>query len=112
MIAFVFTTSIAAFFEVLFYWHRVAEVPVTASVASFLSVILLALWVDAHSKSYPQIERPFEYGYLVALFWVPYLPYYFWRTRGIKGVAMLAGLIGLLFMGVFVDWAIYGYSAH
>jgi hypothetical protein len=77
--------------EAVLYWFDVEPTEGIRSVWSFVFVVLLVLWVDADSKDYPQIYRPFEYGYLVLLFWIPYLPYYLWRTRRAAGLLMLGG---------------------
>jgi hypothetical protein len=81
----------------------------TGSVMTLWTVvfgILLVLWIDADSKDYPRIYRPFEYGHLVFLFWIPYLPYYLWRTRRATGLLLLAGLVTLYFLGDLLRWVI------
>ena len=71
-------------------------------------LILLALWVSEDSKSYPGIYRPFEFGYLVLLFYIPYVPYYLLKTRGvIKGLAYLIGFFVLLNIAWLLQWPIY-----
>jgi len=69
--------------------------------------VLLVLWVDTDSRDYPKIYRPYEYGYLVFLFWLPYLPYYLWRTRGWVGMLILGGFLVLLMLGYLVQWALF-----
>jgi hypothetical protein len=76
--------------------------------AAFL--ILLVLWVVEDSKSYPAIYKPFEYGFLVLMLWLPYLPYYFWRTRRFKGLLLLAGFTALYSLGFFAQLAVYAAS--
>jgi hypothetical protein len=97
----------AAISDGLFYWFNVEANPSTASLTEFLKIILLVLWVDADSKNYPQITKPFDYGFLVYLFWVPYLPYYLWRTRGPLGLLMFSGLLALFLLGWLVQMSIY-----
>jgi hypothetical protein len=98
---------LVAAYEAVLYWFDAEPTGSVLSVWNFVFVILLALWVDADSKDYPQIYRPFEYGYLVLLFWIPYLPYYLWRTRGAAGLLMLGGLVTLYFLGYLFRWVIY-----
>jgi hypothetical protein len=81
--------------------------PVAADLAGILSVFLIALWIDADSRDYPQVGRSFDYGSLVLIFWLPYLPYYLWSTRGAVGLFMFAGFLGLSWLGFFVQLSIY-----
>ena len=75
---------------------------------SIVFLILLALWVSEDSKLYPSIYRPFEYGYLVFIFYIPYLPYYLVKTRGaIKGIAYLISFFVLLNIAWLLQWPIY-----
>jgi hypothetical protein len=97
----------SALVEGLYYWHGVASKPATTAFANLFSAFLLALWVDADSQNHPEVKRPFEYGYLVLIFWLPYLPYYLWRTRGAKGIFNLIGFVGLFLLGDLVRLAIY-----
>ena len=86
---------LVAAYEAVLYWFDVEPTGSVLSLWTFVFAILLVLWVDADSKDYPRIYRPFEYGYLVLLFWIPYLPYYLWRTRRAAGLLLLAGLVTL-----------------
>ena len=73
-----------------------------------VSAILLALWVSEESKLHPSIYRPFEFGYLVFIFYIPYLPYYLVKTRGVAiGIAVLLGFLLLFNIGLLFQWLIY-----
>lgn len=96
MFALIATSLISATLNGLFYWFTVLEYPYTASLSRYLYVFFLVLWIDADSKERPYIVRPFDYGLFLYLFWLPYLPYYLWRTRGAIGLLMLTGFL-LLF---------------
>jgi hypothetical protein len=100
-------SAISALFEGLYYRRGLSSTPTTAALAAVLSAFLLTLWIDADSKHHPQVSRSFDYGYLVLTFWLPYLPYYLWRTRGAAGLLMFAGFLGLFSMGFFVQLLIY-----
>ena len=100
-------STISAVFEGLYYRHGIPSTPATSALAVVLSAFLLALWIDADSKDHPQVERSFDYGYIVLIFWLPYLPYYLWRTRGAGGLFMFAGFLGLFSMGFFVQLLMY-----
>jgi len=99
---------LGAIHQGILYWHNSQDTQDLLSIWQLLFVLVVALWVDADSKGYPQIYRPHEYGYLVLLYWIPYLPYYLWRTRGpTMGLLMLGGFVGLLFLGYLVQWVLY-----
>lgn len=75
---------------------------------SFVFIILLVLWVNEDSKTYSGIYRPFDYGFLVLMFYILYVPYYLIRTRGVViGIGYLFGFFLLLNMGWFLQWPIY-----
>jgi hypothetical protein len=99
--------TISAVLNVLFYLRSMPSAPAGATLAGTLSVFLLTLWIDADRTDHPQVERSFDYGFLVLMFWLPYLPYYLWRTRGAAGLFMFAGFIGLFSMGFFIQLLIY-----
>jgi hypothetical protein len=88
-------------------WNDLDAKSTTASFASVLFVMLLVLWVAADSRDHPQIVRPFDYGLLLYIFWLPYLPYYLWRTRGPLGLLMFAGFLILLSLGWIVQIGMY-----
>lgn len=74
---------------------------------SLVFVLLLITWVDLDSREQKRIYRPFEFGFLVFLFWVPYLPYYLLRTRRAPGLLWLLGLFLLFNAGYFFQWLVY-----
>lgn len=91
----------------LCYWrgeqdHRGVEMLLGAA-----QIICLVLWAKADSKQHQEVWRPFDYGLLVLLFWIPYLPYYLWRTRGAKGLAIFAGFVLLMCSGVIAPYLLY-----
>ena len=57
--------------------------------------LLVALWIEADSRRFTNVYRPYEYGFLVYLMWPVYLPYYLVRTRGARGIAWLTGFVVL-----------------
>lgn len=98
---------LAASYEAIAYWHGGEGSERLVGVVGFAYVLLLALWIEEDSKGRPQIYRPFEHGQLAFLLWIPYLPYYLWRTRGARGMVMLCGFVALLLAGWLAQWAIY-----
>ena len=107
--ALIAVSTISALFEGLYYQRGVSSTPATATLASALSAFLIALWIDVDREDHPQVGRSFDYGYLVLIFLLPYLPYYLWRTRGAVGLLMLAGFLSLISLGFLVQLLMYGW---
>ena len=70
-------------------------------------LLLVALWVVADSKRYPRIYRPFEYGFLVYVYIVLYVPYYLIVTRRWYGALLLVALVSLNWLPLAAPWAAY-----
>lgn len=88
---------IPALFDLLQSSQDAMSVPTSFHVAAAFKIFLIVLWIDADSKVQPRITRCFDYGFLVLIFWVPYFPFYLWRTRGVAaGILMYAGFLVLL----------------
>ena len=98
---------IVAAYQAFVYAHGAVPTSRFAFAWPYIFLILLVLWVAEDSKSRPVIYKPFEYGFLVLLLWLPYLPYYLWRTRRYRGLALLAAFIALYFLGFFAMWVVY-----
>ena len=110
LIALLISVSIiSALFDGLFSIRGLSSPSATGDLAGILSVFLLALWIDIDSKDHQQVGRSFDFGFLVLIFWLPYLPYYLWRTRGPVGLLMFAGFVGLWSMSFLVQLMIYGW---
>ena len=67
-------------------------------------LLQLASWVDADTVRHRQIYRPYELGWFVYLFVIPYLPYYLIKTRGARGVLWLVGFIALYLLADIAYW--------
>lgn len=94
-------------YDALTYWSDVEGTSPVAAAWPVLFFVLLALWVVEDSKAYPAIQKPFEFGFLVFMLVLPYLPYYLWRTRRARGLLLLAGFVGLYFLGYLAQLLIY-----
>ena len=97
--------TISALVDGLFDLRGSLSRPASTALADTVSVILLVMWIAADRKDHPQIERPFDYGFLVLMFWLPYLPYYLWRSRGAAGLWMFVGFLGLFWLGSLIQTA-------
>lgn len=98
--------AVSALFDGLFYWQRIHARPASSALADIVSVVLLVMWIAIDQRDHPEVERPFDYGFLLWIFWPPYLPYYLWRTRRGAGLWMLAGFLSLFWLGFLIQVAI------
>jgi hypothetical protein len=72
--------------------------------------ILLVLWTVEDSRARSVIYKPFDFGFLVLFFWLPYLPYYLWRTRRGMGILMFLGFVTLYLLGTLSQLVVYALS--
>jgi len=98
---------IAAVYDGLAYWEHVEPTGLFATAWPIVFVILLVLWVVEDSKSYPDVYKPFEFGFLVLMGYIPYLPYYLWHTRGFRGLLLLLGIVVLFGLSFLTQLAIH-----
>lgn len=71
--------------------------------------LAIALWTSNDAKR-RSLYKPYEYSYLVFLFWPFVLPYHLVRTRGVEGLLIffcVMGLHFLPFMSGLVAWAYF-----
>ena len=90
----------------LFGFGQTAGAPFQA-IWSLVFLLLLIVWVDLDCRRRKDIYRPFEFGFLVFVFWLPYLPYYLLRTRRALGLLWLLGFLMLFYAGYFFQWLVY-----
>jgi len=103
----IFVLAMSALVDGLFFLRGLFDSPVSSALAGYVAGILLVMWIVADRKDYPQIGRSFDDGFLLMVFWLPYLPYYLWRTRRGAGLWMCAGFLGLFSLSFFVQLAIW-----
>jgi hypothetical protein len=72
-----------------------------------VALLLVIFWVELDSREHKEIYRPFEFGFLLLIFWIVYLPYYLYRTRRAFAGLWLVGLIGLSNLGYALSWLVY-----
>jgi len=97
---------IAAAYDGLAYWEHVEPTGAFAAAWPLVFLILSVLWVVEDSKSHPDVYKPFEFGFLVLMWAIPYLPYYLWHTRRFRGLLMLLGFVVLFALGSLTRLAI------
>ena len=66
----------------------------TLSAWGLVSVILSILWAyyDADRNDF---KKPFDFGFLVYVFWPVAFPWYLVKTRGVEGLLLFLGFISL-----------------
>lgn len=108
LIALISLSLFVAIYEaVLFIIYSFEPSDYFSTFYSLVYLILVVMWVDIDSREQENIYRPYEYGFLVFIFYLPYLPYYFIKTRGIKGFFLFLGLVALLNLGYLLQWVYY-----
>ena len=85
------------------------DMPVNARLLRVHDVVwylLLAAWVVADSAERRGVYRPYEFGFLVFLFAIVYVPWYLVSTRRWRGALMVLGLAGLYMLPVMASRAL------
>ena len=100
------SVAVGAYEAVLFSFGHVAGQSFHI-VWSLVFVLLLIFWLELDCKERKEIYRPFEFGFLLFLFWLPYLPYYLLRTRHAHGLLWLLGFVLLFYLGYALQWLVY-----
>lgn len=99
-----------AIYEFVLYLYGIVPSENIYKLWSLIFILLIVMWIDFDSREQEKIYRPFEYGFLVLIFWSLYLPYYFIKTRKLKGIVFLLGLLLLFNLGYLMQW-LYYYSS-
>ncbi|MES9829887.1 MAG: hypothetical protein ABW201_16600 [Candidatus Thiodiazotropha sp.] len=101
------TSIIMALYELAAYIYDIQSDEYLLKTSSTIFLVLLIMWLVEDSKSYKNVYVPYDFGFLVFLYWLPYLPYYFFKTRGVVGLVYLVGLLFLLKFGLLLQWGYY-----
>ena len=104
---FVSLLIIVTIIDVTLYWFELTEPEYLIYSWNFVFYILLIMWIEQDARERKNIYQPFEYGFLVYVFGLIYIPYYFIKTRKWIGVLCLIGLIILFYIGYLLKLAIY-----
>jgi hypothetical protein len=96
-----------ALYELIAYLLEIYPNEYLLKISSTVFLFMLVMWVVEDGRSRKNIYKPYEFGFLVLIFWLPYIPYYFVKTRGLIGVMYLLGLLLLLNMGLLLQWGYY-----
>lgn len=61
---------------------------------SLIFIMLTILWAEVDSRL-THFEKPFDFDFLMYIFWPVAFPYYLIATRGAKGGLVFAGFVAL-----------------
>ena len=100
------SVAVGCYEAVLFILGHAVGAPFQ-STWTLVFLLLLVAWVDTDCREKKNVYRPYEFGFLVFLFWLPYLPYYLLRTRRALGLLWLLGFVLLFYIGYFLEWLVY-----
>jgi len=98
---------IAGLYEAAFFWQDVEPERHLGALWQVAFAVLLVLWMERDSRDRADIQRPFDFRFLAFVYWIPYLPYYLWRTRRGMGLVLSAGLLVLYFFSQLLMLGIY-----
>ncbi len=70
--------------------------------------LLMAFWTHLDARARDMYE-PFEYAYLIFIFWPVILPYHLIKTRGYEGFLMYGGVVGLYLFPLFSALVVWIY---
>ena len=64
----------------------------TQTLWAFIFIVLSIMWAIEDSKA-THFEKPFDFDFLMYIFWPIAFPYYLVSTRGIEGVTQFLGFL-------------------
>jgi len=90
----IFFASCMGVIEVLLNLQEKEVSDYTQSMWGLVFVILSILWAyyDADRSDF---EKPFDFGFLIYVFWPVAFPWYLVKTRGVEGLLLFFGFISL-----------------
>ena len=107
VVGLVLLAVISAIYAGIMYWEGYESSERLFTVWETLFVLFLVWWVELDSRERAEIYRPYEYGFLVLIYWGLYVPYYFIQTRKLKGVLVIIALVLLFEASYIVPYIIY-----
>ncbi|MEX1033893.1 MAG: hypothetical protein WDZ30_11080 [Cellvibrionaceae bacterium] len=69
---------------------------------------LVAIWATKDPKK-SEFDTPFEFGFIMYLFWPLMLPYYLVKTRGLEGLVLFIGFVAIYLIPYFSGLVAYVY---
>lgn len=94
LLALIIASNLMGILEVLYNLQE-KEIPTsTANIWNFVFLIGTIFWAY-HDANREDFEKPFDFGFLVYVFWPIAFPWYLIQTRGFEGVLVYLGFIFL-----------------
>lgn len=81
--------------EVLFNSNGKLVSSSTQTLWSLVFSVITIVWVMADAKT-NIFNKPFDFGFLMYIFWPIAFPYYLVSTRGVEGIVLFIGFVGIL----------------
>ena len=78
---------------------------------AILYSVLVAVWATKEPKQ-ESFQAPFEFGAFLYFAWPIVLPYYLVKTRGIEGLVLFIGFVGMYAMPFVSGLVAYVYIAE
>lgn len=66
----------------------------TQTLWGFAFYFLTIIWATVDADNH-EFEKPFDFGFLMYIFWPIAFPYYLCKTRGFDGLVFYIGFIGI-----------------
>ena len=82
----------------------------TSLLWSIVFAVIVALWTQGDVKE-RKLVPPYEYSFFVFLFWPVVLPYHLVKTRGMEGLVLFTGFVGLWWLPAISAIYTYVYSS-
>lgn len=98
---------ISGLYDAAFFWFDVQPERQLGAFWHLAFVLILVTWLERDSRGRADIQRPFDFGFLAFVYWIPYVPYYLWRTRRGMGLVISAALVTLFFFSQLLMLGIY-----
>lgn len=70
---------------------------------------LVAVWATKDPKQV-DFQPPFDFGFIMYMFWPLMLPYYLVKTRGLEGLVLFMGFVAIYLIPFFSGLVAYAYS--
>jgi hypothetical protein len=95
---YIYTLIILAFcksiIEILLNLKEMEVSQTTNTIWGGIFILLSILWVY-YDADRPDFKKPFDFGFIVYVFWPIALPWYLITTRGLEGILIFFGFISL-----------------
>ena len=101
------TALFCSFIALIYATAQIEPAPLVALFMSGAPILAVILWLqkDAHQTGVGAVQ---DWGYFLLLAWPVVIPWYAFKTRGLSGWRLAAGLLGLIASPYFM-WTVVAY---